>query len=260
MKKKHPEHVNLERWLVSYADFMTLLFALFVVMYATAQANQSKLKAVAQSIRKAFDTAGPAGMMDIGGMAGGRTANVFEETDPAAGRILNLPAGKTNTASEKDPQLQEMRELLEESMSLEMGATEITDTLKMEFDSRGLIVRITTKDFFERGEASVQADLRPILDRIGKVLMQTKRIFRIEGHTEKNEYVGTSFSSDWELSSARSAWIAKYWMNRFDLDPTRIGVAGYSHYHPLTHKSQSWDQGKNRRVELIILNNQYSQP
>ena len=106
MKKKHPEHVNLERWLVSYADFITLLFAFFVVMYAISQADISKFKKVSQSLKVAFAAAGPVGMIDIGGSSGGSTANPMEAIEPPGGRVMNLPAGKTNTASDPDPQLQ----------------------------------------------------------------------------------------------------------------------------------------------------------
>jgi flagellar motor protein MotB len=110
MKKKHPEHVNLERWLVSYADFITLLFAFFVIMYAISQADVSKFKKVSASIKAAFEAAGPAGMIDVGGNAGGSTANPFDTMETAQGRIINMPAGKSNTASDPDPQLQSMKE------------------------------------------------------------------------------------------------------------------------------------------------------
>src|SRR3990172_12940214 len=100
MPKKHPEHVNLERWLVSYADFITLLFAFFVVMYAISQADIAKFKKVAASIKAAFASAGPVGMVDLGGNAGGQTANVMENLPSQGGRVLNLPAGKTHTQAD----------------------------------------------------------------------------------------------------------------------------------------------------------------
>src|SRR6516225_6523605 len=105
-KKHNEEHENHERWLVSYADFITLLFAFFVIMYAISQADVSKFKKVSASIRSAFEAAGPAGMIDTGGGAGGLTANPFDTIESSQGRIVNMPAGKTNTASDPDPQLQ----------------------------------------------------------------------------------------------------------------------------------------------------------
>src|ERR1700719_2907734 len=98
MRKKHPEHVNLERWLVSYADFITLLFAFFVIMYAISQADVSKFKKVSASMKAAFAAAGPVGMIDLDGHAGGNTANPLDNPEPPGGRVMNMPAGKTNTA------------------------------------------------------------------------------------------------------------------------------------------------------------------
>jgi len=257
MKKKHPEHVNLERWLVSYADFVTLLFATFVMLFALAQTDKSKLAAVAASIRKAFGSAGPVGMVDLGGASGGETANPFDTLDSPEGRIHNLPAGKTNTAADPDPELQEMKELLEETVSLELGATETSEKLQMQFDSRGLVVRVATKDFFDDGEVECRPDLRPILDRIGRVVAGSRRLVRIEGHTDSGEAKTSKYASDWELSAARAAWVAKYWIARQNIDPKRMGVAGYSHFRPLSLGHKPWERAKNRRVEIIILNNRF---
>jgi chemotaxis protein MotB len=260
MKKKHPEHVNLERWLVSYADFITLLFAFFVIMYAISQADVAKFKAVSASIRAAFSASGPSGMVDLQGNAGGNTANPFDPVEYSGGRSANLPAGKTHTASDPDPELQEMKELLEETVSLELGVADIADKVYMQYDSRGLIVRLAAKDFFDEGQVEVRPDLRPVLDRIGRVLSKTKRLFRIEGHTDATEAKTPGFASGWELSSARAAWLAKHWIKRFELDPARVGVVGYSHFRPLSTDRDEWGQAKNRRVEVIILNNLYEQP
>ncbi|MBI4925991.1 MAG: flagellar motor protein MotB [Bdellovibrio sp.] len=257
MKKKHPEHVNLERWLVSYADFITLLFAFFVIMYAISQADLSKFKKVSQSIRAAFSAAGPVGMVDLGGSSGGNTANPLENPEIPGGRVINMPAGKTNTAGDPEPGLQEVKELLEETISLELGVTDLSEKMQMQFDSRGLIVRLAAKDFFDHGAVDVKPDLLPLLDRMGKVLLRTRRLIRIEGHTDPSEASTKNYPSDWELSSARAAWVAKYWLGRFEFDPKRLGIAGYSHYQPLTQSTHEWGKASNRRVEIIVLNQQY---
>jgi chemotaxis protein MotB len=256
VRKKHPEHVNLERWLVSYADFITLLFAFFVIMYAISQADLTKFQKVSQGIRQAFSS-GPVGMIDLGGTGGGTTANPFDTKERATGRVIDLPAGKTNTAGEPDPELSEIKEQLEEAISLEVGATEISDKLQMQYDSRGLIVRIATKDFFDVGGVEVRPDLRPILDRIARIVLKNKRLIRLEGHIDSAEANTAGFASGWELSSARAAWVAKYWIKKFDADPARIGIAGYSQFRPLSTGTDVWSRAKNRRVEVIILNNRY---
>jgi chemotaxis protein MotB len=259
VKKKHPEHVNLERWLVSYADFITLLFAFFVIMYAISQADVSKFKKVSSSIRSAFEAAGPAGMVDVGGQSGANTANPFDTMETQAGRIINMPAGKTNTASDQDPGLQSMKELLEETISLELGATEMSDKVQMTYDSRGLVIRLAAKDFYDPGSVEVRMDMQPILDRIGKVVASTDRLVRIEGHTDPSEARTENYPTDWELSAARAAWAVRYWVKRFNLDPKKIGAAGYAHYRPLSEGTDPQSEAKNRRIEVIILNNTYNQ-
>ncbi len=260
MKKKHPEHVNLERWLVSYADFITLLFAFFVVMYAISQADIAKFKRVSASLKAAFNAAGPVGMIDLGGNSGGTTANPFDEIEPSGGRVHNMPAGKTNTASDPDPQLQEMKDLLEETISLELGVTDLSDKMQMTFDSRGLVIRLAAKDFFDHGEVEVRPDLTPVLDRIGRVLAKSRRLVRVEGHTDPSEAHVEGFASDWELSAARAAWAAKFWIKRFQMDPKRVGIAGYSHFRPLTNSTHEWGKASNRRIEVIVLNHLYEAP
>lgn len=260
MRKKHPEHVNLERWLVSYADFITLLFAFFVIMYAISQADISKFKKVSQSIKAAFSAAGPVGMIDLGGASGGSTANPMEMIESAGGRVLNLPAGKTNTASDPDPQLQEVKELLEETISMELGVTDLSEKMQMSYDSNGLVVRLAAKDFFDSGSVEVKQDLQPLLDRIGRVLTRTKRLVRVEGHTDPAEAKTSGYPSAWELSAARASWVVRYWLKRFESDPKRFGVAGYSHFRPLSDQKHEWGQAANRRIEIIILNNQYENP
>lgn len=261
MKKKHPEHVNLERWLVSYADFITLLFAFFVIMYAISMADIAKFKKVSASIKQAFSAAaGPVSVIDIGGGGGGNTLNQLEQTEPQGGRVLNLPAGRSNTAADKDPQLQEIRDLLEESISLELGISDVSDKMQMQFDSRGLLVRLAAKGFFGNGEVGIHSDLLPLLDRIGRVLAGSKRLFRIEGHADRSEASPQNYPTAWELSAARAAWLAKYWIEKFAIDPIRVGVSGYSYFRPLSYGKGEWSSAKNRRIEIVILNNQYESP
>jgi chemotaxis protein MotB len=261
MRKKHPEHVNLERWLISYADFITLLFAFFVIMYAISQADVSKFKQVSQSLKSAFEPAGPSSMIAIpGGAGGGATANPFDTVETQQGRILNMPAGKTNTASDPDSDLQSMKEKLEESISLELGSTDISDKVQMNYDSQGLVVRLAAKDFYDPGETQIRMDMQPILDKIGKILTTTKKLVRIEGHTDPSEAASEVYPTDWELSAARAAWAVRYLVKRFDIDPKRIGAAGYSHFRPLSEGKSAQDQAKNRRIEIIILNDTFVEP
>ena len=260
MKKRKHEHVNLERWLVSYADFITLLFAFFVVMYAISQADLSKFRKVAAGMSKAFNgDSGGAGAVQSDGNAGGNTVNLMDQVQPPGGRVLDMPAGKTNTQTDANDDLQKTKELLEESISLETGVTEMSDKMQILYDSRGLIVRLAVKDFFPEGEVEVPQDLRPLLEKIGRVLNKNKRLIRIEGHTDSSEAKTPGFPSDWELSASRAAWVARYWIARLGMDPRRVAIAGYGHFRPLTQSKEEWFRGGNRRIEILVLNNRYSE-
>jgi len=260
MKKKHEEHVNLERWLVSYADFITMMFAFFVVLWATSRADAEKFAAVAQSLKTSFGASGaPYGMIELAGSGGGNTLNPFETIEAPGGRIVNLPAGRTHVASDPEGEdgLQGIRDRLEDSISLEMGTSSTSDQVQMQYDSRGLVLSLSAKDFFQPFEIEVRPDLRPLLDRVARVLATSKRLIRIEGHSDASEKRPDQYASSWELSAARAGWVARYWLERFDFDPKRIGIAGYAHYRPVADGSGDYDIASNRRIEIIVLNTQY---
>jgi len=252
MKKKHPEHVNLERWLVSYADFITLLFAFFVIMYAMSQADKAKFKKLSEGLNKAFTSHG-AGMIDIGSGSGGNTINSLENIASERGSPMNLPFGRSNAISESDTEIQEILELLEESFSLEMGSTELSGKPDIHIDSQGVNVQLSVKDFFTPGSEKVRPELYFILDRFGRILNHSQRMIRLEGHTDSGETCPKRFFNDWEFSAARAAWIAQYWIKRFDFDAKRMSIAGYSHFRPLSQGPEPWNHAKNRRVEITIL-------
>jgi chemotaxis protein MotB len=158
-----------------------------------------------------------------------------------------------------------MRGDLDALAGVESGSPELGDRMQTLFDRRGLVIRLSAKDFFARGEASVRSDLQPLLDRIGRIVAASGRGVRIEGHTDPTEVSASGpaapsaqhrpFASGWELSAARAGWVARYWITRFELDPARVAVTGYSHYRPLPTQegaASEWALSQNRRVEIIV--------
>jgi chemotaxis protein MotB len=254
LRKKKEEHVNLERWLVSYADFITLMFAFFVIMYAVSQADMEKFKKFSVGLRNAF--AGSPNMIQANGSANGNAVNLFEALETPGGRVPNLPAGKINVAADPDPELQEVHELLEETISLDLGVKDSSVIPQLMYDSRGLVIRIAAKNFFDDSQSKVKIDMQPVLDRIGEILSHSKRLIRVEGHVDIDEAVGIS---GWKLSSDRAIAVTQQWMQKFHFDPARLGVAGYSSFHPLAQGRDPLSRAKNRRVEIIVLNNRFSE-
>jgi len=253
-KKKHPEHVNHERWLVSYADFITLLFAFFVVMYAISQADLAKLQKVAKSIRAAFGGGGGQdSFIDVEGTGGGKTVTPFDEWPESGGRMANLPAGKTHTAAEPDTNLQELKELLEETISVEVGVAEFNENLEIYYDRDALVLKLAVKNIFAEGSAEIENDIQPLVEKIGSIVTShSKKIFRIEGHADLSEVRTKKYATSWELSSARSASVARLWVDRFQINPARMGIVGYGHYRPLTKDRSHLSKSSNRRVEVVI--------
>lgn len=256
MKKKHPEHVNLERWLVSYADFITLLFAFFVIMYAAAKSDKAKMTAVAQSIQKAFGGMSSVGVLSFTGSGGGNTVSPFQSEGLPAGRTSDLPEGKFNTAADPDPEMQEMAELLEESIQFDFGMTESGSQLLTRYDQGALVVSISAKDFFDPGSIEVKPDVLPVLDQIGKVLISSSKYIRIQGHLDFDEK-STQFSSPWDFSAARARWVLDHWAKKFSekIKWDHFSIEGCSFYQPLTTQKDRLSRSKNRRVDILILKN-----
>jgi chemotaxis protein MotB len=214
---KRSEQSHSERWQISYAGLMTLLFALFVILYAQSKVDVDRLKKVQQ---------------------GSQTANSSESSNAT---------------------LTQARSAIQESIRLETGVTDVGDKVEVSEDDRGLIVRLAARDFFDDGVVEARAELRPLLDRIAKVLSGISNSIRVEGHIDIEEETSEG-SKGWTLSTERAAWVIKYWIKRWDMDPERFSAAGLSHYHPLTQKKDDYSRGRNRRVEIIILRKPVAEP
>ncbi len=242
-RKKHAGHGNHERWLVSYADLVTLLLALFVVLYAESKADVDKLKKVQQSMTEAFDGEVSATSKN----APAPVPSASQTAGPAAGAGAGPGPGP-----ETGPTLSQTRDAIQESLKHEGGVGDLNDKVEFSEDDRGLVVKLAARDFFDDGVVEARVELRPLLDRIAKVLAGIPNPVRVEGHTDIEEE-NPSQPQGWELSAERAAWVVKYWVKRWGLDPSRLSAAGLSHFHPITQRKDDYSRGKNRRVEIIIL-------
>jgi chemotaxis protein MotB len=251
LKKKHPEHVNLERWLVSYADFITLLFAFFVVMYAMANQDKAKVKQITEAIERTFR--GPSMMLDQGS---GKVVNVLSNPSDVKGQVLDNPAGRTNVPPETNPELVKIAEKIEESISYQLQTTDLKDTLRILYDDRGLVIRFSASKLFKPGEAVVERQYWPLLDKIGTVIGSTNRVVRVEGHTDDTPPPRDSkeFPTNWELSTARAIWIVRYLRAKFEIPTARLSAAGFADGQPIAKNDSEENRAKNRRVEIVVTN------
>lgn len=250
MKKKHPEHVNLERWLVSYADFITLLFAFFVVMYSIANQDKAKIKQITEAIERTFR--GPSTMLDMGS---GAAVNAFSNPGSDYAQVIDTTMGRTNTPPEVNPELQKIAERIEESIAYQLQTTDLKDTLKIIYDDRGLVVRFSANKLFQPGEATVDKKYYPLLQKIAEVLGGTNRLIRVEGHTDNASLPeGGKFDTNWELSTARAAWIVRYLRAKTDMPVSRLAAAGFADGQPLAANDTEQGRALNRRVEIVVTN------
>lgn len=239
-KKKHEEeHENHERWLVSYADFITLLFAFFTVLYATSQKDISKAQEFQRSIQKAFRS-----FIDFGGLMG-----KFVDTNEAT-QFLPPPI---DVVPQEGTGPKEMEDYISRELEEEMGDSEMKEILELHTEAEGVAVSLASSSFFDPGEALIKEEALPRLNKIANVLKKTNRHMVVEGHTDNTPIHTTKFPSNWELSSARASTIARYLITQFGISPSRVVVAGYADQRPLVPNDTVEHRSKNRRIDILIV-------
>src|SRR5579871_4754047 len=206
-KKKHAEHVNHERWLVSYADFITLLFAFFVVMFAASNSDQKKAGKVANAVQVAFKEMAvfsPTGkvvpLYDNGSLPSD-TKSVIGNDHSAFDATQFVAAGKPAEPSRKD--LADIRSQLEVKLKDELASRSV----RMSEDSRGLTISLAEAGFFDSGSAVMPPTALAAIDRIASTLRPMNFSVRVEGHTDNTPIHTALFPSNWELSTARATFL-----------------------------------------------------
>lgn len=235
MKRIVPRsRVSHERWLVSYADFITLLFAFFVVLYAFARADQKKQTEVVQAIDKALHTPASA------------SSSAAEDTEPAA----------TAVAGEEWLTPMEVKydlNRIEHDLSLALAKQIASKTVALEMGRDGLVISLREAGFFDSGSATPKPAAVATLRAIAARLSATPYNLRIEGHTDNVPIHTAQFASNWELSAARATSIAELLLEMKAIAPERISAAGYAEYHPVASNATAAGRAENRRVDLVVL-------
>jgi chemotaxis protein MotB len=244
---RHPDRrrPNQERWLVSYADFITLLFAFFVVLYSASKADQKKQAQVSNSINAAFRSLGIFG--DSNGLPGNN--GVAGGTEQAA-LPANIVMGEHVLSPAKVQQdLGQIQREMEQLLSNQIAK----NTVSIQMGRDGLVISLREAGFFNSGSATPRPETLPTIHLIAAVLGQTRYDLRIEGHTDNVPIHTAEFDSNWELSSARATGIARLFLNIKAIPPERISAAGYAEFHPVASNSTAEGRAQNRRVDLVVL-------
>jgi chemotaxis protein MotB len=244
-RRVHKSHVNHERWLVSYADFITLMFAFFVVLYASATANQKKQAQIAASINAAFRALG----IFPGATRKPAPANGPSGTDKPVVPI-NIVMGEDVLApAPVRDDLNRIRRELTQTLSNQVAG----HTVSIQMGHDGLIISLREAGFFASGSATPKPETLPILRQIAASLASTPYDLRIEGHTDNLPIHTEEFDSNWELSTARAMRIGRMFLDQHLIPPDRISAAGYAEFHPVASNDTPEGRAENRRVDLVVM-------
>lgn len=258
-RKRSHSPAHHERWLVSYADFITLLFAFFVVMYASAQVDQRKVGKLALAIQVAFQNLGvfPASTTQIPinndePMPFSTVQAIENSTHNAEfSRIASAP-GDTIDSAPDDEDLSTLQGELQEALQHEI-ALRAVDVHRA---TEGLVISLREFGFFDSGSATLKPSALPALDRIAALLLIRKYNLRLEGHTDNIPIHTAQMASNWELSTARAIELVRLLVERYGFSPQRLSAAGYAQYHPIADNSTPQGRAQNRRVDIVILSGQ----
>ncbi len=247
--KKHPEHENHERWLVSYADFITLLFAFFVVMFASSQGDKGKAQQVSDGVKKALEGDNISAM--VAAVINGPT-----KEKPGKDKI-NVP----DIAQPRTEDVRREQQLAELMPSLRVLSSELKEEIKageiqIQMTDRGLVVSFAQAALFPSGEDFISTDAYESIGKVAAAIARLPNPVRLEGHTDARPINTPRFHSNWDLSSARAIALLKILTERFGVASGKLSVAGYAETAPLASNDTEEGRGRNRRVDIIVLNEQ----
>jgi len=256
-RKKHEEHANHEAWAIPYGDLVTLLLAFFVVMYAISSVNDGKYRLLSDSLNAAFRgtpttmDAVQVGEKQLGSGADLRMSIVQQVTLQGQPRsLLNAPKPVLAGVDERTRELREMAEEVERAMASLIDA----DLVAVRRHDDSVEVEIKTDILFPSGVANVSAGAAPVLAQLATTLRPFTNPIRVEGYTDDRPIRTAAFPSNWELSAGRAASVV-HLLTDNGISPSRLAVVAYGEHRPLKPNDSAEARNANRRVVLVILNN-----
>jgi chemotaxis protein MotB len=237
------EPENHERWLVSYADFITLLFAFFVVMYATSTNNQEKQKSFQESVRTNLKLIGSSGGS---GQGHGSEGNVGgNDTGDTFIQIEGFP-------SRGGPG--ETKAYLSQALDKKLEASEKEKIQNLRHDALGVRIELASSQFFLPGGTKLKLTALKSLDVIAQILKETDKKVVIEGHTDNTAVSKDApYETNWELASLRATSIVRYFIKYHNLDPARLSAISYADTRPLESNNSAEGRSRNRRIEIYLI-------
>lgn len=232
-KKAHAPHINHERWMVSYADFVTLLFALFVLLFSMSSLDVKKYDILVKSLQQAF------GVM------------------PGSISVLPNPvAGDPDNPSIIPPviPLPAQYGMLKQKIEARLEKEGLKNAVNVNFEDRGMVISLKDTAFFDSGSDQLKKTAFPALVAIAQELEKMNNRLRVEGHTDNVPINTAQFPSNWELSAARASSMLRFLLIHTKIPADRYSIGGYGQYYPIASNGTAEGRAKNRRVDIVILN------
>ncbi|WP_242145647.1 MULTISPECIES: flagellar motor protein MotB [unclassified Bacillus cereus group] len=250
-KKKHEEHID-ETWLIPYSDMLTLLFALFIVLFAMSSLDAEKFKQMALSFRS--ELAGGTGNKEF---LSDQKPKKKEELSADSLESENIKKqAEAEAKAEAEVKQREMNELkaVQKSIDQYIGEKQLSSSFKTKLTEQGLMITILENVLFDSGKADVKPESLNIANEMSNLLLSAApREITVSGHTDNVPITNSQFSSNWELSTQRAVNFMQVLLQNKQLDPAKFSATGYGEYRPATSNDTSEGKAKNRRVEVFIL-------
>lgn len=214
------------RWLLTYADMITLLLALFIILFSISTINRVKFQALVNQVSGGFDNDWAINQPPNGGTNGNQALNANS----------NIPA-------------------IQKQLEKYIQQNHLEKSVQTRLDHRGLVITLLSdKSYYDSGSAQLRPETKVVLDRIDKFISKNSYMIRVEGNTDNVPISTGEYPTNWELSTARATNVVRYLVEKDGLDPSRISAAGYGEYHPRTQNATDMSRQQNRRVDIVILN------
>jgi len=238
-RKKQEEPENHERWLVSYADFITLLFAFFVVMYSISSVNDGKYRVLSDTLIAAFNTP-PKSVAPISVGKTTTSDRVSLDTKVSLIDIKPIQTSKAQTLSKIKNNLEKNFKTLINDKSVKV--TQYDDWISVEMDASII---------YTSGSSNLEIDAIPILQNLARILAPLSNEIEVEGHTDNIPIHNVFYPTNWELSAARAARVVNLFANS-GVNPTRLTASGFGEFRPLVSNKTNKGRKTNRRVNVVI--------
>ena len=260
-KKKHEEHVNAEAWAIPYGDLVTLLFALFTVMYAMSSVNEGKFRVLSDSMIAAFHGA-PKSMqpINIGSKQPGKGGDKpLVGVSPTALMKLKTQSTPGGDLTPRDPEAGRgfahedlPGALIRMERQVQNAMQALIDAKMVRRENMWLEIEINTDILFPSGAGEFASSAEPVLDKLAEVLKPFPNPIRVEGHTDDRPIRTAAFPSNWELSAARAASVVHQFMKQ-GIDPLRLEIVGFGEFQPRQKNDSVDGRNANRRVAILVL-------